>query len=192
MTIAALWPKTYRYLRSLGATHHDAEDLTQEVFVSLANRGILSWGSEATRDDADPLPGYVFTTARHLLIDKHRKATAAKRSYQSESGALPPEETCKSRGIDPNTPATEATRREAWRAWETQVARLGEELAKKGKSALFQSLRPYLQIGDRAQGIADTAKAMGMNPPALRGQIHRWRQRLIRKLSEEYADLEAA
>jgi RNA polymerase sigma-70 factor (ECF subfamily) len=59
------------YLRRLGAAHHDAEDVVQETMVR-------AWRHAATLDTAsDAVRGWLFTVARHVLIDRLRVRSAA-------------------------------------------------------------------------------------------------------------------
>lgn len=187
--ISQLWPQIYRYLRSIGVSHHDAEDLTQETLVSLNRRGLI----EPSDDGSDSLTvSYALTTAKHLMIDQHRRAHRQKRvrpqCESSDGTALTEVEPT----LDHNTPHTEVTRREAWQAWDREVARLADELSRDGRAALFNRLRPVIRGGERAEGLAEMAQQFGMNLPALRVQIHRWRRRLIANLQQSYADCAAA
>ena len=58
--LKAIHEMIFRYLRSLGVSHHDAEDATQGIMVKLLNREI---------DDRKKL----LTAARHLYFDWWRR-----------------------------------------------------------------------------------------------------------------------
>lgn len=59
--------EVWRYLLALGCTRAEAEDLTQETFLSLFRSNFEARGAGQTRS-------YLRKTAQHLLIDSRRKA----------------------------------------------------------------------------------------------------------------------
>jgi RNA polymerase sigma factor (sigma-70 family) len=70
-------------LRSLGS-HHDAEDVTQQVFVS-------AWRSRHTlRPDRGTVPGWLVGITRHRIADLHtQRARAARDAEAVAAEALP-------------------------------------------------------------------------------------------------------
>lgn len=56
----------WRYLRSLGASPQEAEDLTQETFLKVLEKPFEQISDGATR-------AYLRTVARHLLVDRRRR-----------------------------------------------------------------------------------------------------------------------
>lgn len=56
----------WRYLRVLGANHAEADDLTQETFLSVLRSGLENRGVSATA-------AYLRRIARNLLIDLRRR-----------------------------------------------------------------------------------------------------------------------
>jgi len=70
------------YVRSLGASHHDAEDVVQETMVR-------AWRNAHILDPATgTIRGWLFTVARHILIDRLRVRSAAPTDLE-QSGAEP-------------------------------------------------------------------------------------------------------
>ncbi len=181
-----LWKQVYAHLRSLGSGHHDAEDFTQDVFAILANRDMLT---SIPRSPAEQtaLRSYLFTTARRVAIDHHRKATAAKRGGDHSSLELDAYDEVPGVAIDENSPANQVVRRETLDAWESQVTRLGKEAAVRGKGVLFQASRPFLIAGTRSEGLTNVAKSLKMKVATVRVQVHRWRQCLRHRMSAEFS-----
>lgn len=69
--------------RSLGS-HHDAEDVTQQVFVS-------AWRSRTTlRPDKGSVPGWLVGIARHRIADAHAQRARAARDASAVAAHAPP------------------------------------------------------------------------------------------------------
>ena len=75
--IGALWVDVFRYLKRQGCRHHEAEDLTQEVFMSLSkNHGFDRPGTDQSNISPHER-NYVIKAARYALIDQRRSEQAA-------------------------------------------------------------------------------------------------------------------
>jgi RNA polymerase sigma-70 factor (ECF subfamily) len=71
------------YVRHLGAGHHDAEDVVQETMLR-------AWGHiHALDPQSGTIRGWLFTVARHILIDRVRLKSAIPAGFDP-GGAQPP------------------------------------------------------------------------------------------------------
>jgi RNA polymerase sigma-70 factor (ECF subfamily) len=115
--------------RRLGAYSHDAEDITQEVFVAVIS-------SLRRYDAAYPLPKFVAMVAARTCIEEYRERTAAKRH-----GATEP--------IDPHDSGEEGMRT-LKSNWSSQEEQLSEnqlvDLIRRGLRNLGSKCRELLNL----------------------------------------------
>ncbi|MGH7995472.1 MAG: RNA polymerase sigma factor [Opitutaceae bacterium] len=174
------WRPIYVFIRRSGLSPADAEDLTQEFFVYLFEKGWIR--------RADPSRGsfraFLLTLLRNYLANERRVRQADKRlglaaavSFDAADGerelaALP------SSGSDPAI-AYEV----AWARGLLEAAwsRLSAEQEVAGKTAAFEALRPYITESPAAGEYERLSVALGCR----RGQV----ALLIHRLSRRFAEL---
>src|SRR5215208_4127184 len=64
-------PRVYRYLRRRTGSRHDAEDLTQKVFVRVFE------ALPAYRPERRPFTGWLWRIAANAAVDHHRRSLRA-------------------------------------------------------------------------------------------------------------------
>ncbi len=190
--VGPLWREVYHFLRRHGCHHHQAEDLTQDVFLAIARQGGFDHRNEEASSNDTQTRNYVFKAARNTLIDRERKAKALKRgggrrtvSYDDPSA---PSETL----LDEDSPAKVVQWREARQHLEHHLSRLRDEVAEEGKATVFEEISGYLIPGRQEASYADSARALGVSPVSLRVQAHRWRKQLLSRVRAEFETLGAA
>ena len=183
---AAYWSPLYAFLRRGGRTAEEAQDLTQEFFVSLLDGSLLS--------AADPAKGRFRTLLlaglRHLDANARRATLTAKRG-----------------GGRPIVPLDFAMVEERWlaeappgdspeqafdRAWANVVidrasVRLRKDYEAAGKEPLFDALYPQLLGGRQEGGLAATGERLGMCEASVKMALSRLRQRFGESLQAEVA-----
>src|SRR5437762_9591610 len=143
---ASYWYPLYAFLRRLGHSPSDAEDLTQGFFSYLLEAGLVA--------KADPGAGrfrsFLLGCIQRWLSNQAQRARAAKRGGKSNVISLDALAAEERYALEPATDETPASRFE--RTWaETLVGktleRLEEEFVKSGQQARFAALKPVL-LGD--------------------------------------------
>ncbi len=181
MPLTALWNQAYTFLRHRGASHHDAQDWTQDVFTSLASKGLLTEDGRIAVENSSLHPSYVLTMARTQMIDHHRAANALKRKRpNSKTG----DERLDS--AEALSPAEHLVRNEAQQSWDRQLDRLGNEIKQPEKKALFLHVRPWLIPGERSENLTKLARESKLSATMTKVQIHRWRKCLIDRFRKAY------
>ena len=143
---------------------------------------------------ADPgkgkLRNFLLTCLRRYLADEHDRAMAQKRGAGVLVSFSPDwaEQAYATEPVDDLTPDRLFQRRWALTVLEFSLQLLREEFAAGGKSALFDTLRPFLGFGpDPEKRYEDIAAASGTPIGTLKTQVFRLRQRWRELLFEQVA-----
>lgn len=159
------WRRLHAAACQRGCTSAEAEDAVQDVFLSLARRGVLE--ALANRP-VEAQTSYLFLRLRCVLLNRWRDAHRQRRWALSE--ALPLDDELVSEPPTHVTPATEADR-----PWLEKCITLAiEKLRLQTREKTWDQVRPaLLNEGEVAQSGAQ------------RVAVHRARQRLRHLLREE-------
>lgn len=182
------WRPIYGYLRRLGRTCHDAQDITQEFFALLLRREFFARVTPAS----GRLRSFLLVSLRNYLRNRDRDLRAAKRG----GGALevPLEEFAHEDELAARTSASEAElgyeRRWAELIFGRAVERLGTEYATRRRQPEFELLRTYLsaELEPASPSGRTAAQELGLTPAGLVSAVHRLRQRFREALRAEVAD----
>ncbi|MFA5683521.1 MAG: sigma-70 family RNA polymerase sigma factor [Lysobacteraceae bacterium] len=180
-------PPVLAYIRHLGYSREDAEDLAQEFFLHFLE------GDIARR--ADPQRGrfrsYLLTILRHSLATAHARAGAAKRGGQLQVRRLDdvdPAEVAASDERESRGPERAFELSWAITVLERATQALAEEARRDGKAELFAQLRPCLIEAPDEDDYRRLAQALGLRRNTLAVAVHRLRQRLRDKVRAELLD----
>ena len=172
---ASYWYPLYAFLRRLGHSSADAEDLTQGFFSYLLEAGLIA--------KADPGAGrfrsFLLGCIQRWLSNQAQRAHAAKRGGKSNFISLDALTAEERYALEPATDETPASRFE--RTWaETLVGKtlekLEEEFVKNGQQARFESLKSVL-LGEVPSGYAELGRTLGIDEGAVKVAVHRLRKR---------------
>lgn len=187
----AYWYPLYAYFRRSGKSSHDAEDLTQGFFARLLTNETLA----AADPEKGRLRTFLLACARNFLLDEHARATAQKRdeSLLVSFDAIQAEERYTSEPQDLLTPDRLFQRRWALTILEESLKSMGEEFERRGQSAVFRELRPFLGFGTEPEKRYDEVSArLGVPIGTLKNQVfrlrERWRQLLFDHVGRTLAD----
>ena len=182
------WYPVYARLRSQGYSREEAEDLTQGFFEKLIRTRAF--------EKADPARGrlrsLLLTSLTNHVKTVHTAENAQKRGGEMELGhALLGDthwaeqrylEEAPSKDDEPDV----AFNRRWWALVLEQALRaVAVDYASRGKSAVFDVLRPFLEDSrPGGQTLADAAAVLGMNGATLRVIFARLRRQLADEVRE--------
>lgn len=166
--------------------HDDAQDLTQEFFARLLEKDYLK--------DVDPKRGkfrsFLLAALKHFMSHQRERARAEKRG----GGRVPfsldfegAETRYHLEPTDPMTPERLYQRRWALTLLDRVVRRLAEELARAGKTELFDGLKEFIAGKPDSRPYRRVAEELGMTEGAVKVAVHRLRRRYRELLREEIA-----
>lgn len=183
---AAYWPPLYVYARRRGASREEAEDQVQGFFAEFLARGAVGV--------ADPARGrfrsFLLTSFRNHVEREREKRGAAKRGGRARAVPLDPER-CEAdlrNGRGGPGSAEDAYHREwALTVLERVLSRLREAYETRGKGAVFDAMKGFLDGSAGDESRAERAEKLGMADGAFRVALHRLRERYQSALVEEIA-----
>lgn len=174
------WYPLYGFVRGMGHSAHDAQDLTQEFFSRLLAKEYLRV--------VDPERGrfrtFLRMAVRRFLANEWQKTQALKRGGGAMILALDTvhaEERLQSDFGGPLAPDVAYDRRWAVALLKEASERLEREYARASKRAHYETLKPYLTAERGSIPYAAIAEGLGTDEGAARVAIHRMRKR-FRKL----------
>jgi RNA polymerase sigma-70 factor (ECF subfamily) len=187
----AYWYPLYAYLRRCGHTPHEAEDQIQGFFAYLLERRALR--------RVDPRRGkfrsFLLGTLKHFLTDERDRAQAQKRGGGHRLLSLNVQDAENQYAIEPAdqlSPDRLFERRWALTVLNRTMARLKADWTSRGREHVFVALRAYLTQEDDAVPYRDMAARLHTSEGAVKGSVHRLRQRYRELLCQEIAETVAS
>ena len=185
----AYWFPLYAYVRRRGYDASDAEDLVQEFFLALLERGTMAHACP----ERGRFRGFLATALRHFLADAHDHATAAKRDRRRLVwlDGLAAEQRYHIEPVSASTAEEAFDRQWALALLAAAADDLAAEYTQRGEAERFAILRPALDDPERAESEA-LAAALGCTPGAAKVALHRlrhrWREHLRARIADTVAD----
>jgi RNA polymerase sigma factor (sigma-70 family) len=179
------WYPLYAFIRRQGHAPHDAQDLTQEFFARLLEKGWLA-GVERERGK---FRSWLLASMKHFLANEWDKARALKRGGDSTFITFDDDSAEARYRREPADLATADLlydRRWALTLLDRVLARLREEFVAAGKVAQFDALKGAL-TGEKT-AYAGIATTLGMTEGAVKVAAHRLRERYRGLIRAEIAE----
>lgn len=178
------WFPLYAYIRRLGRSPQDAEDLTQSFFARLLEKKYLA--------DAEPEKGkfrtFLLTALKRFLANEWDREHAQKRggfqTVLSIDQAAAESRWAAEPGHDA-APDVLFERQWARTLLDLVLHHLEQEYAQTGRAALFAQLRSCLARGSSARSYSQIAASLGLTEPAVKMAVQRLRARYRQILQEE-------
>jgi len=168
------WPPLYAFLRRSGSSPEEAKDLVQGYLARLLERKDLRSVAPAQ----GRFRSYLLAGLRNFLASECRRESAQKRGGGGVI-SLETEGLDAAAFVDREAESPDSAYDRSWA--ETLLRRaitaLREEYSARGRSALFDVLKPAL-TGDNAEDHATWGRALGMTSGTVAVAVHRMRLRL--------------
>lgn len=179
------WYPLYAFVRRLGHSAHDSEDLVQTFLSKCIEKHYF----DAADQSQGRFRSFLLIALKRFMTNEWHKARARKRGGDTQFVSLD--------GLDPEQryalePSDQLSadklfeRRWALTLLEKVLTRLEHEQKRAGKVALFSCLKPLLS-GQSGIRYAEVAEQLGLNEGALKVAVHRLRKRYRELLEEEIA-----
>jgi RNA polymerase sigma-70 factor (ECF subfamily) len=183
---SAYWYPLYAYVRRLGRSPEEAEDLTQAFFARVLEKQYLAnVGPEKGR-----FRSFLLVCMKRFVLSEWASATTARRGGGRRPISIDirdAEDRYLNEPASGLTPERAYERRWALTVLERSLAALAQEFAQRDRQELFDVLKVYLAAANSAPTYAQTAERLGMTEQAIKVAIHRLRERYRAKVEEEIA-----
>ena len=179
------WYPLYAFVRRQGMSEHDAQDLTQEFFARLLEKGWLD-GVERERGR---FRSWLLASMKHFLANEWDRANRLKRGGGQTVLSLDAETAEARYALEPADPVTADRifeRRWALTLLEQVLERLRWEFAAAGKEKLFDEFKAALTGGK--MDYPEIAARLNLNEGAVRVAVHRLRLRYRDLVRAEIAE----
>lgn len=180
------WRPIYAYLRRVGQSPHDAQDMAQAFFGQLLRSGSL--------ERVDPSKGrfrsFLLASLKHFMANEWDRARRWKRGGGVTFVSLSAEEGEALSGIaDASLPSPERWYDRQWALalLDRVLRRLEIEWVGAGRQSLWSQLRETLTSDRSSVPYAVIAERSGMSVGAVKVAVHRLRQRYRELLRDEIA-----
>jgi len=180
------WYPLYAYVRRMGHSPADAEDLTQGFFARLLEKDFLA---SAAREKGR-FRTFLLTALKRFMANEWDRQHAQKRGGFAITVPIDQElaETrFASDGSHNLSPDRLFDRQWAMALLESTMARLQHEYLESGRSKLFEYLRDCLARDESALPYAEIARQLNLTEPAVKMAVQRMRSRYREILREEIA-----
>jgi RNA polymerase sigma factor (sigma-70 family) len=176
------WYPLYAFVRRLGHSPHDAEDLIQGFFAQCIEKDYL----RAADQDKGRFRSFLLVALKRFLANEWDRVRTRKRGGDRQIISLDAEQRYAAEPAETLSPDKLFERRWAMTLLENVLAKLKAEQAAAGRLAIFTELQPVLT--SRGTPYADIAKRLGLTESAIKVAVHRLRQRYRELLEQEIAN----
>ncbi len=174
------WRPVFSFVCRRGYSTEDAQDLTQDFFVTILEH---NWLQRADRKRGR-FRSLLLRSLQNFLINASEKTNAHKRgggvefvSWDAWAAQAPSQLLNSSQAPDSLAPEQLFDLSWATTVVEHALQRLREECESKGKLWLFQALSPHLTDVRNEVSYAKLSAELGMGDTAVKKQLHKMRQR---------------
>lgn len=183
------WYPLYAFVRRLGKTPHDAQDLTQEFFARLLAKEWL----KGVIPERGRFRTFLVVAMRRFLANEWDRLCAEKRGGGHAPLQLDgAEERYQCEPVTAGSADSVYERRWALTLFDQAMSRLRTEYERLGQLATFDSLKEFLAADRGAIPYASIAGMLQTTEGAARVAVHRLRKRFREVFRETIADTVSA
>ena len=176
------WPPLYRYVRRLGRSPADAEDLVQGFFAHLLEGS----GLRLADRDRGRFRAFLLGSLKNYMASEWQREHRQKRGGFAPHLSIDGQDAESGLGLEPAADERERPDKLFDREW--ALALLDEVLARlAAEEPDFARWKPFLGMSSGKIAYAQIAAEAGMSEGAARVAVHRLRKRYRQRLKEEIA-----
>jgi RNA polymerase sigma factor (sigma-70 family) len=183
------WYPLYYYVRRRGYRAEEAQDLTQEFFANLLEKGSL----KVADPDRGRFRSFLLASLNHFLANEWDRARTRKRGGKVLSLDI---EGAESRySLEPADDLTAEKlfeRRWAMTLLDLVLARLRDEFVREDRERVFERLKDFLGGAAAGAPYSQAAADLGMTEAAVKMAVHRLRRQYRRLLRAQIAQTVAS
>jgi RNA polymerase sigma-70 factor (ECF subfamily) len=185
------WYPLYAFVRRLGHSPHDSEDLVQSFFAQCLEKNYLGAADQAK----GRFRSFLLIALKRFLANEWDKARTRKRGGGAPAislDAITAEQRYALEPAEPLSPDRLFERRWALTLLDNVLSRLREEQRAARKTSEFELLKDSLTGGGRGTPYAELARRLGTSEGAVKVAVHRLRRRYRELLEAEIANTVAS
>ena len=182
----AYWRPIYYYVRASGLNSVDAQDMTQEFFYTVLEKGYFG---QADRNRGR-FRTFLKVAVKNFMASEWRKAKRIKRGGQQRFCSLDELEEDRFQ-IDANgsvSPDSVYDARWARTVFSNTLAKLRNEMKNRGHLDRFELYKQFVLPSESPSIYAAAAKANGLTEQTIKSGVHRFRERVRTFFLKEIAE----
>lgn len=179
----AYWAPAFRYVRRLGYSPEDAEDITQSFFARMIEKNYV----RAAASKKGRFRSFLLVMLKRFLADWRDRANCQKRGGRATTVSLDSGDTefrSRNEPLDPLTPEKKLERFWASELLKGALQRLEQQLTASGNKQELQRLLPLVAF-EGEESYAAVAQAIGWTEVNVKVCVHRMRRRLAELVKQE-------
>lgn len=184
----AYWYPLYAFVRRLGHSPHDAEDLVQSFFAQCLEKNYL----HAADRQKGRFRSFLLMALKRFLANESDRARSRKRGGDRTIISLDAEQRYATEPADTLSADKLFDRRWALTLLEKVLGQLRSEQEAAGHFHTFNELQPFLTGAGRGTPYAELAARLRTSEGAIKVAVHRLRQRYRELLEREIANTVSA
>ncbi|MDR3402030.1 MAG: sigma-70 family RNA polymerase sigma factor [Chthoniobacter sp.] len=174
------WPPLYRYVRRLGRTEPDAEDLVQGFFAHLLQLD----GLRLADRDRGRFRAFLLGSLKHYMANDWEREHRLKRGGFSTHLSIDWKDAETGLGLEPEDHRSPDKLYD--RDWAMALLdKVLNDLSAEEKELDFTRWKPFLSVSSAHLPYADIAAEFGITEGAARVAVHRLRKRYRQRLRDE-------